>query len=84
MPDMYEFVVNEKEFVTLINELLGKTTPKVFLSTEKTGIIWGLVGVNLLHGMWRSLVAHLVWDQGVAGSNPAIPTIQEQAHLYCG
>ena len=26
MPDMYEFVVNEKEFVALINELLGKTT----------------------------------------------------------
>jgi hypothetical protein len=25
--------------------------------------------------MWRSLVAHLVWDQGVAGSNPVIPTI---------
>jgi hypothetical protein len=24
--------------------------------------------------MWRSLVAHLVWDQGVAGSNPAIRT----------
>ena len=27
-----------------------------------------------LLGMWRSLVAHLVWGQGVAGSNPAIPT----------
>ena len=26
-------------------------------------------------GMWRSLVAHLLWEQGVAGSNPAIPTI---------
>ena len=24
--------------------------------------------------MWRSLVAHLIWDQGVAGSNPVIPT----------
>ena len=24
--------------------------------------------------MWRSLVAHLLWEQGVAGSNPAIPT----------
>ena len=28
--------------------------------------------------MWRSLVAHLLWEQGVAGSNPAIPTIQVQ------
>ena len=25
--------------------------------------------------MWLSLVEHLVWDQGVAGSNPVIPTI---------
>ena len=26
------------------------------------------------HGKWRSLVAHLVWDQRVAGSNPVFPT----------
>ena len=25
-------------------------------------------------GMWRSLVAHLTGGQGVAGSNPVIPT----------
>jgi hypothetical protein len=25
-------------------------------------------------GEWRRLVAHLVWDQGVAGSNPVSPT----------
>ena len=26
------------------------------------------------HGTWRSLVAHLLWEQGVAGSNPVVPT----------
>src|SRR5436190_8532258 len=25
------------------------------------------------NGTWRSLVAHLPWEQGVAGSNPAVP-----------
>ena len=25
-------------------------------------------------GVWRSLVAHLLWEQGVEGSNPFAPT----------
>lgn len=32
--------------------------------------------VNLF-GMWRSLVAHLSGGQGVAGSSPVIPTINQ-------
>ncbi len=28
----------------------------------------------LHNGAWRSPVAHLLWEQGVAGSNPAAPT----------
>ena len=27
-------------------------------------------------GKWLNLVEHLVWDQGVAGSNPVFPTIE--------
>ena len=26
-------------------------------------------------GTWRSLVAHLLWEQGVGGSNPLVPTM---------
>jgi hypothetical protein len=28
-------------------------------------------------GTWRSLVAHLLWEQGVASSNLAVPTTKE-------
>jgi hypothetical protein len=31
-------------------------------------------------GKWRSLAAHLLWEQGVAGSNPAFPTTSGQMH----
>ena len=30
-------------------------------------------------GAWRSLVAHLLWEQGVGGSNPLAPTIGQCA-----
>ena len=32
--------------------------------------------------MWRSQAAHLLWEQGVGGSNPPIPT--SSACLTCG
>src|SRR5258705_12372724 len=27
------------------------------------------------HGVWRSLVAHSLWERGAVGSNPATPTV---------
>ena len=36
-------------------------------------------GAGRGNGLWRSLVAHLLWEQGVAGSNPASPTGNSRA-----
>ena len=30
------------------------------------------------HGVWRSWLACLLWEQGVAGSNPATPTFENE------
>ncbi len=30
--------------------------------------------IDSTFGVWRSLVAHLLWEQGVGGSNPLTPT----------
>jgi hypothetical protein len=34
--------------------------------------------------MWLSLVEHLVRDQGVAGSNPVIPTMKSTGYGFPG
>ena len=36
-----------------------------------------MIGLNchFYGGMWRSLVAHFVRDEGAAGSNPVIPIV---------
>ncbi len=35
-------------------------------------------------GAWRSLVAHLLWEQGVEGSNPFAPTILNYSKFLSG
>ena len=61
------------------------------------GTVWeialfGETAKSLLHnnfGAWRSPVAHLLWEQGVPGSNPGAPTSWSTmtygiAHLLIG
>ena len=33
-------------------------------------------------GAWRSLVAHLLWEQGVGGSNPLAPTNSKISNFH--
>lgn len=40
-----------------------------------------LSGVTKI-GVWRSLVAHLLWEQGVVGSNPPTPTNHTTNKVY--
>src|SRR5271170_6418347 len=48
----------------------------------------GPISTLRYNGAWRSLVAHLLWEQGVAGSNPAAPigeaTLQRSAGVLEG
>jgi hypothetical protein len=38
------------------------------------------LGAMTINGMWRSLVARPLWERKVVGSNPAIPTMIDQAN----
>ena len=55
----------------------GKVSPRV----EATRPIWIKASESATipkagsFGTWRSLVAHLTGGQGVAGSNPVVPTV---------
>ncbi len=47
-------------------------TPRRVYKVGK-GQKWLNGGTKYYFGAWRSPVAHLLWEQGVAGSNPAAP-----------
>ena len=46
-------------------------------SGGRTAVAWMIGFLEI--GVWRSLVAHLLWEQGAGGSNPLTPTITYRA-----
>lgn len=72
MPDMYGFAVNEEEFVALINELLGKTTPKVDKKAEQANAraaLSDIIGIDL--DKLATLVNDETTDNETADNNEA-------------
>src|SRR5579859_2913039 len=54
----------------------GGSLPKLSRAQRKCDVGGGGYSYNsVLFGAWRSLVAHLLWEQGAASSNLAAPTI---------
>ena len=52
---------------------------------ESEGCRFDSYWVHYIFGKWLSLVEHLVWDQGVAGSNPVFPiSFCYVLVFYCG
>ena len=59
---------------------IGTIVSKALLLRARRGKHPVLTG----NGVWRSLVAHLVWDQRVGGSNPLAPTSQAAFADFAG
>jgi hypothetical protein len=67
-----------RKFSVIVSKYLGtwvRLRPLGFGETENFGAVGLILPTEKIFGMWRSLVAHLTGGQGVAGSNPVIPTI---------
>ena len=72
MPDMYGFAVNEEEFIALINELLGQTTPKVDKKAEQANAraaLSDIIGIDL--DKLATLVNDETTDNETADNNEA-------------
>ena len=51
------------------------TKPRISECASSAHALLAVLCVDALVGAWRSLVARLLWEQDVAGSNPVVPTI---------
>ena len=72
MPDMCEFIVNEEEFVALINKLLGETTTEVDKKTEQANAraaLSDIIGIDL--DKLATLVNDETTDNETADNNEA-------------
>ena len=69
-------------FEKILQKALQYKKKEVSLQTEILNLL-GLWVEKQLRGV-AQLVAHLVWDQGVAGSNPVTPTTERQKRQSCG
>ena len=69
-------------FMTLNCFLLKRFVNEKFTEIASIGLhsLEKHVRYSEIIGAWRSLVAHLLWEQGVGGSNPLAPTIQFIIH----
>ena len=56
----------------------GATTPPVRLVAYAAPCTVRCIGV------WRSLVAHSLWERGAVGSNPATPTMTGSPEPWLG
>ena len=67
----------ESEFVDSIspdNRLIVAGLARIIAARVQSGPGRVARGENSGSGAWRSLVAHLLWEQRVGGSNPSAPT----------
>ena len=67
----------ESEFVDRFSpdhRLIVAGLARIIAPRVQSGPGLGWRGENSGSGAWRSLVAHLLWEQRVGGSNPSAPT----------
>ena len=67
-PRIYDIILNKRHFVMLKKTTVSSIIVKCLFQAYRFGV-------------WRSLVARMVWDHEVGGSNPSTPTTLRQNTL---
>ena len=69
---IFRFTIDHPPSVSSLSEPTAKKSTKTKKPFDNRLYILYYICCDI--GAWLSLVEHLAWDQGVAGSNPAAPT----------